>query len=82
MHPQNIRAAGVIQLLGGVGPNGNVQATILTQQLAAHLGCPAAVAVRRVLSTRGGAQPSGKQPGRRGGGGEICRSGCGHRRYW
>ena len=24
MHPQNIRAAGVIQLLGGVGPNGNV----------------------------------------------------------
>jgi len=41
MHPQNIRAAGVIQLLGGVGPNGNVQATILTQQLAAHLGCPA-----------------------------------------
>ncbi|HGY1191781.1 TPA: sugar-binding transcriptional regulator [Citrobacter braakii] len=41
MHPQNIRAAGVIQLLGGVGPNGNVQATILTQQLAAHLCCPA-----------------------------------------
>ena len=41
MHPQNIRAEGVIQLLGGVGPNGNVQATILTQQLAAHLGCPA-----------------------------------------
>jgi DNA-binding transcriptional regulator LsrR (DeoR family) len=41
MHPQNIRAAGVIQLLGGVGPNGNVQATILTQQLAAHLDCPA-----------------------------------------
>lgn len=40
MHPQNIRARGVIQLLGGVGPNGNVQATILTQQLAAHLGCP------------------------------------------
>jgi DNA-binding transcriptional regulator LsrR (DeoR family) len=24
-----------------VGPNGNVQATILTQQLAEHLGCPA-----------------------------------------
>lgn len=41
MHPQNIRARGVIQLLGGVGPNGNVQATILTQQLAAHLDCPA-----------------------------------------
>ena len=41
MHPQSIRARGVIQLLGGVGPNGNVQATILTQQLAAHLDCPA-----------------------------------------
>lgn len=41
MHPQNIRARGVIQLLGGVGPNGNVQATILTQQLAAHLDCRA-----------------------------------------
>jgi len=41
MHPQSIHAAGVIQLLGGVGPNGNVQATILTQQLAAHLGCTA-----------------------------------------
>ncbi|WP_300003205.1 sugar-binding transcriptional regulator [uncultured Cedecea sp.] len=41
MHPQSIHAAGVIQLLGGVGPNGNVQATILTQQLAAHLGCDA-----------------------------------------
>lgn len=41
MHPQNIRASGVIQLLGGVGPNGNVQATILTHQLAAMLGCQA-----------------------------------------
>lgn len=41
MHPQSVRAQGVIQLLGGVGPNGNVQATILTQQLAAHLSCPA-----------------------------------------
>lgn len=41
MHPQNIKAGGVIQLLGGVGPNGNVQATILTQQLSAHLDCPA-----------------------------------------
>lgn len=41
MHPQSTHAAGVIQLLGGVGANGNVQATILTQQLAAHLGCNA-----------------------------------------
>ena len=31
----------VIQLLGGVGPNGNVQATILTQTLAQHLNCEA-----------------------------------------
>jgi DNA-binding transcriptional regulator LsrR (DeoR family) len=50
MHPQNIRAAGVIQLLGGVGPNGNVQATILTQQLAAHF-CRRGCCRRRVLST-------------------------------
>ncbi|RPH20227.1 sugar-binding transcriptional regulator [Buttiauxella warmboldiae] len=41
LHPQSIKARGVIQLLGGVGPNGNVQATILTQNLAAQLGCPA-----------------------------------------
>ncbi|HGM5489511.1 TPA: sugar-binding transcriptional regulator [Serratia fonticola] len=41
LHPQSIKARGVIQLLGGVGPNGNVQATILTQNLAAQLDCPA-----------------------------------------
>ncbi len=41
LHPQSIKAQGVIQLLGGVGPNGNVQATILTQNLAAQLDCPA-----------------------------------------
>jgi len=41
LHPQSIKARGVIQLLGGVGPNGNVQATILTQNLAAQLGCQA-----------------------------------------
>lgn len=34
VHAQNLKASGVIQLLGGVGPNGNVQATILTQTLA------------------------------------------------
>lgn len=28
VHAQNLKASGVIQLLGGVGPNGNVQATI------------------------------------------------------
>jgi DNA-binding transcriptional regulator LsrR (DeoR family) len=40
MHPQNIRAEGLFSCWAA-GPNGNVQATILTQQLAAHLGCPA-----------------------------------------
>jgi len=41
LHPQSAKARGVIQLLGGVGANGNVQATILTQTLAANLSCPA-----------------------------------------
>ena len=41
LHPKSVKARGVIQLLGGVGSNGNVQATILTQTLAAHLGCQA-----------------------------------------
>lgn len=33
LHPLNSACKGVIQLLGGVGANGNVQATILTQNL-------------------------------------------------
>ncbi|KNC90708.1 sugar-binding transcriptional regulator [Trabulsiella odontotermitis] len=41
VHTQNLKAGGVIQLLGGVGPNGNVQATILTQTLAQQLNCDA-----------------------------------------
>ncbi|WP_456311498.1 sugar-binding transcriptional regulator [Serratia proteamaculans] len=41
LHPQSVKARGVIQLLGGVGANGNVQATILTQTLAAYLSCEA-----------------------------------------
>ncbi len=41
LHPLNIKTSGVIQLLGGVGPNGNVQATLLTQSLANILNCPA-----------------------------------------
>lgn len=41
LHPLNAPCKGVIQLLGGVGANGNVQATILTQNLAALLDCPA-----------------------------------------
>ncbi|OQP31445.1 MULTISPECIES: sugar-binding transcriptional regulator [Pantoea] len=40
LHPLNVPCKGVIQLLGGVGANGNVQATILTQNLAALLNCP------------------------------------------
>lgn len=43
VHAQNLKARGVIQLLGGVGPNGNVQATILTQTLAHQLNCPASL---------------------------------------
>lgn len=41
LHPLSMKAKGVIQLLGGVGPNGNVQATILTQTLANQFNCPA-----------------------------------------
>ncbi|MDE1187148.1 MAG: sugar-binding transcriptional regulator [Pantoea sp.] len=41
LHTLTTEAAGVIQLLGGVGVNGNVQATILTQSLADMLGCKA-----------------------------------------
>lgn len=41
VHSHNLKAGGVIQLLGGVGPNGNVQATILTQTLAQQLNCDA-----------------------------------------
>lgn len=41
MHPQSVKVDGVIQLLGGVGVNGNVQATILTQDLANRLNCRA-----------------------------------------
>lgn len=40
LHPLNIKTSGVIQLLGGVGPNGNVQATLLTQSLANILKLP------------------------------------------
>ncbi|MCE0495993.1 sugar-binding transcriptional regulator [Vibrio salinus] len=40
MYSQKLKASGVIQLLGGVGANGNVQATILTQTLAELLNCP------------------------------------------
>lgn len=41
LHPLNIKAKGVIQLLGGVGTNGNVNATILTHTLANYLNCDA-----------------------------------------
>lgn len=52
VHTQNLKAGGVIQLLGGVGPNGNVQATILTQTLAQHLNCEAGCSLRKVLRGR------------------------------
>lgn len=39
MHPLPVKAKGVIQLLGGVGPNGNIQATLLTHSLASMLNC-------------------------------------------
>jgi DNA-binding transcriptional regulator LsrR (DeoR family) len=64
--PQNIRAR--VFSFCGVGPNGNVQATILTQQLAAHLAARRGCCRRRVLSTPLESAPAGKQPGRRGGG--------------
>lgn len=41
LHANNLKARGVIQLLGGVGANGNVQATLLTQALAQQLHCDA-----------------------------------------
>ncbi len=41
LHPVNTKAKGVIQILGGIGQNGNVQATIIAQRLANMLHCPA-----------------------------------------
>ncbi|ABR73556.1 DNA-binding transcriptional regulator [Actinobacillus succinogenes] len=41
MMPLNIKAKGVVQLLGGVGINGNVQANLSTYTLAQKLNCPA-----------------------------------------
>ncbi|CAM3623753.1 Deoxyribonucleoside regulator [Vibrio aerogenes CECT 7868] len=40
LHPLNIKAKGVVQLLGGVGVNGNAQASMLTHSLAHFLNCP------------------------------------------
>ncbi|WP_191599968.1 sugar-binding transcriptional regulator [Marinomonas algicola] len=39
--PAKSKTKGVIQLLGGVGHNGSIQATILTQNMADILTCPA-----------------------------------------
>lgn len=39
LHPLNVKAKGVVQLLGGVGINGNVQASMLTHSLAAMMNC-------------------------------------------
>ncbi|WP_165314092.1 sugar-binding transcriptional regulator [Vibrio ziniensis] len=40
-HPLSIKAKGVVQLLGGVGVNGNAQASMLTHSLAEMLNCKA-----------------------------------------
>ncbi len=40
LSPKAVKAAGVIQILGGVGLNGNLQANILTDRLAKLLECP------------------------------------------
>lgn len=39
LHPLKTSASGVIQLMGGVGQNGNLQSTMLTQSLANILDC-------------------------------------------
>ncbi|WP_432455042.1 MULTISPECIES: sugar-binding transcriptional regulator [unclassified Agarivorans] len=39
LHPLNVKANGVVQLLGGVGVNGNAQASMLTHSLAELLNC-------------------------------------------
>ncbi|WGY47359.1 sugar-binding transcriptional regulator [Vibrio sp. ABG19] len=41
LHPLSIKAKGVVQLLGGVGVNGNAQASMLTHSLAEMLNCEA-----------------------------------------
>lgn len=43
LHTNTLKARGVIQLLGGVGANGNIQATLLTQTLAQQLHCEASL---------------------------------------
>lgn len=40
LHPLSVKAKGVVQLLGGVGLNGNIHATMLTHSLAELLNCP------------------------------------------
>ncbi|CAG9000823.1 MAG: Deoxyribonucleoside regulator [Candidatus Celerinatantimonas neptuna] len=41
LHPLKTKAKGVVQLLGGVGVNGSIQATMLTHSLASILNCEA-----------------------------------------
>lgn len=41
LYPGAARASGVVQILGGVGHNGNLHANLLTDQLAKLLDCPA-----------------------------------------
>lgn len=53
MLPLNIKANGVVQLLGGVGVNGNMQANISTYELANKLNCPAYLLPSQSLSGNG-----------------------------
>jgi len=40
LYPKAVKASGVVQILGGVGLNGNLQANMLTDRLARLLDCP------------------------------------------
>lgn len=53
MLPMNIKAKGVIQLLGGVGINGNLQANILTYELANKLNCSSYLLPAQSLNRNG-----------------------------
>lgn len=51
MHPRAATARGVIQILGGVGHNENLQANIVTNELARLLGCEAYLLPTRSFGT-------------------------------
>ncbi|HBO39329.1 MAG TPA: DNA-binding transcriptional regulator [Pasteurellaceae bacterium] len=51
--PLNIKAKAVVQLLGGVGINGNLQANFLTYELANKLNCPSYLLPAQSFSRNG-----------------------------